>query len=185
MIYLFFGPPAAGKSTQAQLLAKRLGIPHISIGALLWQRGQNDPALKEQLNNGNLLDSALVQGLFETIHHDHPDNLVLDGALRLPDQVNCVASLWPSHKLMAIAITLPDELVYHRTTERASSDDKNRPYDARPDIVQKRIATYRLNHDRVVDELRLHRIASVTLDGSQSIDVIHTTLLEKLGIPQS
>ena len=33
--YLIFGPPGAGKGTQAPRLAERLAIPHISTGDIL------------------------------------------------------------------------------------------------------------------------------------------------------
>lgn len=35
MIIIFLGPPEAGKGTQAELLAKRLRIPHFSVGQFL------------------------------------------------------------------------------------------------------------------------------------------------------
>ena len=35
MIIVFFGPPGAGKGTQAALVAKKLNIPHISTGDIL------------------------------------------------------------------------------------------------------------------------------------------------------
>lgn len=42
MIIIFLGPPEAGKGTQANLLAEKLGLPHFSIGQLLreeWAKG--------------------------------------------------------------------------------------------------------------------------------------------------
>ena len=36
MIFLFFGPPGAGKGTQASILAsKKFNIPHLSTGEIL------------------------------------------------------------------------------------------------------------------------------------------------------
>ena len=32
MILIFFGPPGAGKGTQANLLSKNFNIPHLSTG---------------------------------------------------------------------------------------------------------------------------------------------------------
>ena len=35
MILIFFGPPGAGKGTQAELVSKKFNIPHLSTGEIL------------------------------------------------------------------------------------------------------------------------------------------------------
>ncbi len=35
MIVIFFGPPGAGKGTQAELFSKEFNIPHLSTGDIL------------------------------------------------------------------------------------------------------------------------------------------------------
>ena len=35
MILIFFGPPGAGKGTQANLIANHFNIPHLSTGDIL------------------------------------------------------------------------------------------------------------------------------------------------------
>ena len=35
MILIFFGPPGAGKGTQAKFIAKKLNIVHLSTGDIL------------------------------------------------------------------------------------------------------------------------------------------------------
>ncbi len=34
-VYVFLGPPASGKGTQAKLLSEKIGIPHIALGDIL------------------------------------------------------------------------------------------------------------------------------------------------------
>jgi adenylate kinase len=34
-VYIFLGPPASGKGTQAKVLSERLGVPHIALGDIL------------------------------------------------------------------------------------------------------------------------------------------------------
>ena len=38
MILIFFGPPGAGKGTQANLIANHFNIPHLSTGDILRNR---------------------------------------------------------------------------------------------------------------------------------------------------
>ena len=38
MILIFFGPPGAGKGTQANLIASHLNIPHLSTGNIFRQK---------------------------------------------------------------------------------------------------------------------------------------------------
>ena len=46
MILIFFGPPGAGKGTQASLIANNFNIPHLSTGDIL-----RDKLLQKQLTD--------------------------------------------------------------------------------------------------------------------------------------
>ena len=39
MIVIFFGPPGAGKGTQASLISKKYNIPHLSTGEIFTSDG--------------------------------------------------------------------------------------------------------------------------------------------------
>ena len=62
-IYIFLGAPASGKGTQAEKLAKKLNIAHISTGDLLREQVKNETKLgleaKEYMNNGKLVPTEL------------------------------------------------------------------------------------------------------------------------------
>src|SRR5437764_925967 len=71
MRLLLIGAPGAGKGTQAELLAKRFGIAHISSGDLLRQH------VREQTSIGRTIKSYVDRGDLA------PDSVVLD-MLRKP-----------------------------------------------------------------------------------------------------
>ena len=66
MRLLLIGAPGAGKGTQAELLAKRFGIAHISSGDLLRQHVKDGTSLgqriKSYVDRGDLVPDGLVIG---------------------------------------------------------------------------------------------------------------------------
>ena len=58
MILIFFGPPGAGKGTQAKLVSKELKIVHLSTGELLRDQLKKENKLslelKKIIDNGQL-----------------------------------------------------------------------------------------------------------------------------------
>ncbi len=180
MIYLLFGPPAAGKSTQGNLLSQAIGVPYIGIGSLLWKKSQSEPTLLKQLNQGQLLSPTVVTDVLTHLAEQHPHAVILDGAIRLPEQVDRVASLWPNEKIVGLEIDLPNAVIHERTQGRTADDGKNRPCDDEPAIVEKRIATYRANHAGVMAQLDAHHIPHIMVNGDQTIQAIQTELQHKL-----
>lgn len=67
MRLLLIGPPNAGKGTQAQLLTKWFGIPHISTGNILRENIASDSALGKEVKSfveaGKLVPDELVMKL--------------------------------------------------------------------------------------------------------------------------
>src|SRR5579863_9943899 len=69
MNVILFGPPGAGKGTQAKRLQSELGLPQISTGDILRQAIQAGTPLglqvKPIMESGNLVPDALVQKIVE------------------------------------------------------------------------------------------------------------------------
>ena len=64
MKLILLGPPGAGKGTQAELISKKLNIPHISTGDILRESIRNNTLLGEQakkiMDQGNLVSDEIL-----------------------------------------------------------------------------------------------------------------------------
>ena len=64
MIVIFFGPPGAGKGTQASLISKKYNIPHLSTGEIfrnkLLEKDTLSIELKKILDSGELVSNEIT-----------------------------------------------------------------------------------------------------------------------------
>lgn len=92
MKLVIFGPPSAGKGTQAQKLSKRYGIPHVATGDLLREHvAKKTPIgmkVKEILDAGKLgPDDLIVEMIKERVSQpDCRKGYLLDGFPRTMNQ---------------------------------------------------------------------------------------------------
>lgn len=80
----FLGPPGAGKGTQASLLSKRLGISHLSTGAMLREMVSTDTELgrevRERIAGGGFVSDELSARIVRDWLANHPgEGFILDG----------------------------------------------------------------------------------------------------------
>ncbi len=93
---VFIGAPGAGKGTQAALLEKELGIPHISSGDMLREavaRGTELGLLaKSYMDRGELVpDDVMVKLVLERLSMpDCQKGALLDGFPRTPEQAKAL-----------------------------------------------------------------------------------------------
>ena len=92
MILIFFGPPGAGKGTQASLIGKNYKIPHLSTGDILrdklLQKDELSRKLKFLMDKGQLVsDDFLNEIVSNRINEkDCSKGFILDGYPRTMDQ---------------------------------------------------------------------------------------------------
>src|SRR5919202_429295 len=79
------GPPASGKGTQGERLARALGVPHVAVGSLLRRSIEDgDPyAIEEEVEHGELVSDDLVE---ELLAPALDTGFVLDGYPRTATQ---------------------------------------------------------------------------------------------------
>jgi adenylate kinase len=145
MNLVLFGPPGAGKGTQAQKLVTELGLPQISTGDILRSavaRGSELGAKAGPLMAaGKLVPDELVVGLVsERISQDDcARGFLLDGFPRTIAQAESLALVLASvgKKIdHVISLEVPDATIQVRMAGRGRSDDN-------PETVQKRLDVFR------------------------------------------
>ena len=114
---VLFGPPGAGKGTQAQLLRDRLKVAHISSGDLFRCHLGKGTALglrvKEYINKGELVpdDVTLEIILDKVMSIPDDEGLILDGFPRTPHQADAL------EKKLAAESRILDKVVHLDVSE--------------------------------------------------------------------
>ena len=99
MRFIFLGPPAAGKGTQARRLAAEHGIPHISTGDILRAAIREGTYLgreaKRYMDRGALVPDDVMIGIVrERLQRsDCSPGFILDGFPRTIPQAEALAGL--------------------------------------------------------------------------------------------
>lgn len=186
MTYFFFGAPAAGKGTQAQLLSKALSLPFISIGARLRNLCTTTRLdLCHIMNRGGLLPHEFVEGMLAEIFNQYPDNVVIDGACRTAEQIDSISQLWQKENTLIINLTVSDDTIRRRAERRLHDSSEQRADDA-AEVVENRIRVFRKTAEEILEQAKSHGLTVLTINGEQTIEVIHQEILqeiEKLGQP--
>src|SRR5574340_1682007 len=96
---VLLGPPGVGKGTQAAIVAKKMGLPHISSGDLFRENMKNQTALGKQvqayMDRGELVPDDLTIAMVRE-HLSRPDcanGAILDGFPRTPAQAEALAAI--------------------------------------------------------------------------------------------
>jgi len=110
MQIVLFGPPGAGKGTQAKFLAEEFNIPHISTGDILRENVKKGTALgmkaKSYMDKGELVPDQLLNDLVRS-RLEEPDTkkgFLLDGYPRTIPQANALDEIMDdlNRKLTAV-----------------------------------------------------------------------------------
>jgi adenylate kinase len=127
MHIILLGPPGAGKGTQAQLLARQEGIPHISTGDMFRAAIKNGTALgreaKGYMDRGELVPDSVVIGIVRE-RLQEPDckkGFVFDGFPRTVAQADALGETLQQLGLPldgVVNIAVPDEVLVARTVGR-------------------------------------------------------------------
>jgi adenylate kinase len=179
MLYILLGPPASGKGTQSELLAKHLKIPHISTGALLRELKDTNPEIGQLIDNGKIVPDECLREIYARLAKQYPGDLILDGAIRSQSQADIIVAYWKPENIQVIWLDISDAIILARSQHRDTITKEKRP-DDRLSIVPDRIAYYHESKPQIIARLQQHHIAVTVIDGSGSIDSVQAAILKAI-----
>jgi adenylate kinase len=126
-ILIFLGPPGAGKGTQARVVARELGIPHISTGDILREAARKKTSLglaaKAKMDKGELVPDNVICPIVEErlSRPDCKEGAILDGFPRTIAQAQFLDAMLERTGLgepLVLNIQVENEFVIKRLTGR-------------------------------------------------------------------
>jgi len=146
MNLVMFGPPGAGKGTQAIQLSEIHGIPQISTGGILREAVEagTDLGLKAKvvMEKGELVSDELIVGIVQErlTKDDSKNGFILDGFPRTVAQAVALDSILLNRaSLLVIELDVPDEVLVGRLSRRAELENRS---DDREEVVRERLRVY-------------------------------------------
>ena len=99
MIIVLLGPPGAGKGTQGERIAERLGIPKIATGdvlrAAVREGTEQGLAAKACMDRGDLVPDSVILGIMKEVlaSPSSKKGAILDGVVRTVPQADGLSTM--------------------------------------------------------------------------------------------
>ncbi len=185
---VLFGPPGAGKGTQAQLIKAKYGLEHISTGEVIRREIRTGSPLgrgvEEHISRGELAPDPLVIDIIaEHVekHRGGPGN-IFDGFPRTVAQAEAFDGIMSAHGTpvdVMVSLEVPDQVLVDRIRLRAA--DSGRADDANVNVIRNRIAVYKAQTS-VVADFYARQGKYVAINGLGTVDEVFGRICEALDV---
>lgn len=181
---ILFGPPGAGKGTQANFLKEKYNLVHISTGDVFREN------IKQKTDLGNLAKSFMTKGKLvpdeitidmlsnEVDKHPESNGFIFDGFPRTVAQADALGYLMEDKNTQIdamVALEVEDEILVQRLLNRGKTS--GRADDKDENIIRNRIKVY-YNETAILKEYYRKKEKYYGVDGVGTISEITERLSE-------
>ena len=149
MTIVLFGPPGAGKGTQAKLICEKYYLNHLSTGDLLRKESSKETSLgiqiKNTINDGKLVSDETTIELIKQFINENKNNkkgFLFDGFPRNKKQAELLDHLMVSINekiLCVILLNVNEDVLKERIMNRSTTEGRS---DDNLETLSKRLHTY-------------------------------------------
>jgi adenylate kinase len=175
---VLFGPPGAGKGTQAKILQEKRGLPQLSTGEMLRAAVAAGSPLGKQveavLARGELVSDEIVIRIIAE-RYDRPDcadGAVFDGFPRTIPQAQALDRMLDERKRqidLVIELKVDETILLARVEARINSGQSRT--DDNPESLEKRLVIYRRDTAPLLDFYRQQGKLE-TVDGMAPVEAV-------------
>ncbi|MGB5322415.1 MAG: adenylate kinase [Lutimonas sp.] len=181
---VLFGPPGAGKGTQADLLKNKYNLIHISTGDVFRFNIKNKTELgmlaKSYMDNGNLVPDQVTIDMLKAEVNNNPDanGFIFDGFPRTESQAASLDEFLKEKNTSIsgmVALEVPENLLVERLLNRGKTS--GRPDDQDESKIRNRFNEYE-SKTAILKEYYQRQNKYFGIDGVGSINDITSKLEE-------
>ena len=181
MNIILFGPPGAGKGTQAKYLVKKLSAFQVSTGDILRDEIKNNTYIGKKIisnmNEGKFIDDEIVNKLIENIvsNPSKKNKLIFDGyprSLMQAENLNLLLTKSNQKINFIFFLNVNKETIIKRIAKRKNLENRT---DDNEETAIKRYDTYEKNSKPLIDFYQYSGLLRV-INGERSISEISSEI---------
>ena len=178
MIIVLFGPPGAGKGTQAELLVDKFNLKQLSTGDMLRdaidQGSELGNKAKAIMDRGELVSDEIILSMIqEKVKDSEVNGFIFDGFPRNLEQAKALDEMLNELKSsldLVIEIVVNDDILINRIEKRAR-ESQNARSDDNEEVLKNRLNVYHQSTEKI-KPYYLNQKKLAKIDGTMSIEQV-------------
>lgn len=179
-----FGPPGAGKGTQAALISKKYKLTHLSSGEILRNEiktGKLGANVKKYQDAGKLVPDSLIIAIIEKtlLREAKKNGFIFDGYPRTLKQARALDKFLKNKKINLEAVLnldLSETEAMKRIIKRAKTSGRS---DDNPKTIADRLAVYRQQTIPLLNYYQKQK-KIININGRPTIEAVFKTITKNL-----